>query len=312
MAENMEALLLKKKKRVFYKNCPGCQVDQLNDARKGIPYKEFAYIWIVSLCTGLSLTTSINIYALPISSLFPFAYFMIRDFGIAKREEDIGFYVGYVGSAFMVGRALTSIFWGVVADRYGRKPVILIGTFSVVVFNTLFGFSTSFWMALFARFLLGSFNSLLGPIRVCFPHDSFRCNINLRSCLALLNQELWDLNVLFKAYASEICRQEYRALAQTVSSTSRGIGLVIGPAIGGFFAQETIHMHNGNEIERSDSYDTLDASYCESGEKNDVKEIGNESISKESLFKNRALMSTIAVYCIFSLHEIAYAEVIIS
>lgn len=35
------------------------------------------------------------------------------------------------GSSFMVGRALTSVFWGAVADRYGRKPVIVFGTFAV-------------------------------------------------------------------------------------------------------------------------------------------------------------------------------------
>lgn len=28
----------------------------------------------------------------------------------------------------MLGRALTSVFWGKVADQYGRKPVIIIGT----------------------------------------------------------------------------------------------------------------------------------------------------------------------------------------
>ncbi|KAG4145551.1 hypothetical protein ERO13_D05G101800v2 [Gossypium hirsutum] len=74
----------------------------------------------------------------------------------------------------------------------------------LVVFNTLFGLSTNFWMALSMRFFLGCFNSLLGTIR---------------------------------AYASEVCREEYRALALSVVSTSRGIGLIIGPAIGGFFAQ---------------------------------------------------------------------------
>jgi len=31
------------------------------------------------------------------------------------------------GSSFMLGRCLTSVLWGVVADRYGRKPVIIIG-----------------------------------------------------------------------------------------------------------------------------------------------------------------------------------------
>ena len=33
----------------------------------------------------------------------------------------------------MLGRALTSVFWGIVADRYGRKPVIIIGTIAVLV-----------------------------------------------------------------------------------------------------------------------------------------------------------------------------------
>ncbi|KAJ0711622.1 hypothetical protein HanOQP8_Chr09g0325901 [Helianthus annuus] len=35
--------------------------------------------------------------ALPISSLFPFLYFMVRDFNIAEEEEDISYYAGYVG-----------------------------------------------------------------------------------------------------------------------------------------------------------------------------------------------------------------------
>lgn len=93
--------------------------------------------------------------------------FQIRDFHIAEREEDIGSYAGYVGelmfnafssllhsffsfifsqtykpntmlkifegSAFMLGRALTSVSWGIFADRYGRKPVIIMGTTSVLV-----------------------------------------------------------------------------------------------------------------------------------------------------------------------------------
>ena len=33
----------------------------------------------------------------------------------------------------MLGRALTSVLWGMIADRYGRKPVIIIGTLTVLV-----------------------------------------------------------------------------------------------------------------------------------------------------------------------------------
>nr|VDC85225.1 unnamed protein product [Brassica rapa] len=82
--------------------------------------------------------------------------------------------------SFMVGRTLTSVIWGIVADRYGRKPVILIGIASVVIFNTLFGLSVNFWMAIITRFCLGSFNGLLVPI---------------------------------KAYAMETIRDEYHGLA---------------------------------------------------------------------------------------------------
>ena len=87
---------------------------------------------------------------------------------IAKREEDIGYYAGYVGellsslvkflviffylylniltdliknvegASYMLGRALTSIFWGIIADRYGRKPVIIFATVIVYVTSPIF------------------------------------------------------------------------------------------------------------------------------------------------------------------------------
>lgn len=159
MAEEYAECLLENK---FHENCPGCKVDQMKRLRRGFPFSELLTVWLIVLCT-----------ALPISSLFPFLYFMIGDFNIAKKEEDIGFYAGFVGCSFMLGRTLTSVIWGIVADRYGRKPVILIGTASVVIFNTLFGLSVNFWMAIITRFCLGSFNGLLGPIKA-YAMETFR------------------------------------------------------------------------------------------------------------------------------------------
>ncbi|XP_077245736.1 protein ZINC INDUCED FACILITATOR-LIKE 1-like isoform X2 [Tasmannia lanceolata] len=304
MAESGEALL----KKVYYEDCPGCKQDQRNEMHRGIPIKEFFFIWIVVLCNSL-----------PISSLFPFLYFMIRDFHVAKREEDIGFYAGYVGSAFMIGRALTSVLWGIIADRYGRKPVIIIGTVSVIIFNTLFGLSTTLWMAVSMRFLLGSCNGLLGPI---------------------------------KAYASEVTRQEYQTLGVSVVSTSWGIGLIIGPALGGFLAQpaekypsifsknslfgrfpyflpclcisliaivvaigsiwlpETLHMHNGKNKEKFTLSDDLEATSNGSDLKEKIEEtIESGQVSKGNLFTNWPLISSIIVYCVFSLHDMAYTEI---
>ncbi|XP_068659656.1 protein ZINC INDUCED FACILITATOR-LIKE 1-like [Aristolochia californica] len=304
MAGREEPLL----KKVYYENCPGCRQEKLLEQRPGIPLMEFFYVWIVVLCA-----------VLPVSSLFPFLYFMTRDLHIAKRDQDIAYYAGYIGASFMFGRALTSIFWGVMADRYGRKPVIMIGSVSIVVLNTLFGLSTNFWMAVITRFLLGSANGLLGPV---------------------------------KAYATEVCRKEHHAIGLSIVSTSWGIGLIIGPALGGFLAQpaekypkifsqnslfgkfpyflpclcisvfalavtisclwlpETLHKHSGLKKEDCDSSDDIEATPNCSELKEYVK--GSEkkgASSNESLLKNWPLMSSIIVYSIFSLHDMAYTEI---
>ncbi|XP_038692002.1 protein ZINC INDUCED FACILITATOR-LIKE 1-like [Tripterygium wilfordii] len=305
MARESKKPLLEKR---YYENCPGCKTDLLKQSRTGIPVRELVSIWIALLCN-----------ALPVSSLFPFLYFMIRDFQIAKRVEDIGYYAGILGSSFMFGRALTSVLWGVMADRYGRKPVIIMGSFSVVIFNTLFGLSLNFWMAIGARFLLGSFNGLLGPMT---------------------------------AYAVEIFREEHQALGLSIVSTSWGIGLIIGPALGGFLAQpadkypsifskeslfgrfpyflpclsislfalgvtiascwlpETLHMHNESNMSQDGLCADMETSshWSNANEKKDEIE-KNESTSKGSLIRNWPLMSSIIVYCVFSLHDMAYSEI---
>ncbi|MCL7034012.1 hypothetical protein MKW94_016240 [Papaver nudicaule] len=283
---------------VYYANCPGCRIDQRKATNLGIPYKELVYIWIVVLCA-----------VLPISSLFPYLYFLVRDFNIAKKEEDIGYYAGCVGSAYMFGRALTSLLWGALADIYGRKPVILACCTTVIICNTLFGLSTNFWMAVSMRFLLGCFSGIFGPVQ---------------------------------AYATEVCRREYQALGLSFISTAWAIGLIIGPAIGGFLAQpaekypniftkdslfarfpyflpclcisvcataatiaccwlpETLHKHSAPNEE---SYGTDMTEKIQENE--EIRSTG----SKGSLFTNWPLISCIAVYCVFSLHDMAYSEI---
>ncbi|GJN07074.1 hypothetical protein PR202_ga24867 [Eleusine coracana subsp. coracana] len=77
-------------------------------------------------------------------------------------------------------------------------------TFFSIIFNTLFGLSVKYWMAITTRFLLGALNGFLGPI---------------------------------KAYSVEVCRSEQAALGLSIVSTAWGLGVIIGPAIGGYLAQ---------------------------------------------------------------------------
>lgn len=58
MAETGVPLL----KKVYYDNCPGCKQDQINEVNRGIPIKEFLFIWIVTLCTSKSLASFLRLF----------------------------------------------------------------------------------------------------------------------------------------------------------------------------------------------------------------------------------------------------------
>nr|CAB3476916.1 unnamed protein product [Digitaria exilis] len=294
-------LLGKKRRR---EGCPGCRLDEANKTATGIPYLNFFYIWIVCLTSTL-----------PIQSLFPYLYFMIRDLKIAKQEQDIGFYAGFVGASYFLARTFSSVPWGIFADKYGRKPCIVISILAVIVFNTLFGLSTSYWMAIVTRGLLGLLCGILGPI---------------------------------KAYATEVCRKEHQALGISLVTSSRAIALVVGPAIGGFLAQpaekypnlfskesifgrfpyflpsfvisilaagsciaciwlpETLHFHDDEKVEAIDELEAQVADLNLQGEK--AQE--SSDTSTKNLLKNWQLMSAIIIYCVFCLHDTAYIEVL--
>ncbi|RWW32807.1 hypothetical protein BHE74_00034037 [Ensete ventricosum] len=37
--------------KVYHENCPGCKQDRKNEVHRGVPYGEFFFIWIVTLCS---------------------------------------------------------------------------------------------------------------------------------------------------------------------------------------------------------------------------------------------------------------------
>ncbi|XP_057520270.1 protein ZINC INDUCED FACILITATOR-LIKE 1-like [Amaranthus tricolor] len=313
MADTKEPLLLSKdvsENEIDNKNknkyecdekCSGCQIERRKAEDPNIPWSNFVFIWVITLTS-----------ALPITFIFPFLYFMVRDFGIATQEEDVSFYAGFEGSAFMVGRVFTSVIWGMLADRYGRRPVMIFSTSAIVLFNIMFGLSANYWMALTSRMLLGAFCGAIGPMR---------------------------------AYATEVTRREHQALALSMMTSAWGIGLVIGPALGGYLAQpadkfpglfsqqsifgkfpyllasliiaiaalcvipicfylpETLHTceQHAHGIIHDQAHDIEDA------EKS--KNTSRSSSSWFSLLRNWPLMSSIIVYCVFQLHDMAYTEI---
>lgn len=90
------------------------------------------------------------------NSILAYTYIMVQD--LNGSDANASFYAGLLVSAYAVAEALTAMIWGTISDRYGRKPVVLIGLCGVAISSLLFGLAKQYWVALLARFIGGSLN----------------------------------------------------------------------------------------------------------------------------------------------------------
>lgn len=88
---------------------------------------------------------------------------MIESFGIPKL--DVARWAGLTSAAFSLSQGFTGLAWGAASDKFGRKPMILIGLFNTMVTMLLWGFSTNMTMAITARTLAGLGNGNVGILR---------------------------------------------------------------------------------------------------------------------------------------------------
>lgn len=91
-------------------------------------------------------------------SIFPYIYYMIKDFNITDDPNKISVYAGMVTSAFTLAEFSTGVMWGRLSDRLGRKPILLMGLTGTAISALIFGFAQSLPVALFARAMGGLLN----------------------------------------------------------------------------------------------------------------------------------------------------------
>ncbi|KAF7585015.1 putative uncharacterized membrane protein [Clavispora lusitaniae] len=120
----------------------------------GMPIRQMVVVSLIRFSEPLAFT-----------SLFPYMYFMIRDFHVAPTEQDISKYSGYLASSFAFFQFLFAVQWGKMSNRVGRKPVLLCGLFGTCISLVTFGFSTNYYMALAARSLAGALNGNIAVLR---------------------------------------------------------------------------------------------------------------------------------------------------
>lgn len=101
-------------------------------------------------------------------SVFSYAGFLAVDLGWVANADRAGYVAGLVAAMLPLGRLPTSVLWGWIADRYGRRPALIGSMLGIAAGNLLFAFARPMWAALAVRFVLlgggNGWNSILGPI----------------------------------------------------------------------------------------------------------------------------------------------------
>ena len=74
--------------------------------------------------------------------------------GIAATTANVGYYGGLLFALFMVGWGV-ALFWGPIADRFGRVRTMMLSISCFSLFTLLAAFSTGVWSLAVLRFLAG-------------------------------------------------------------------------------------------------------------------------------------------------------------
>lgn len=86
-------------------------------------------------------------------------YCSITDFilsnGIAKSSKDVGFYAGWIESAYSCAVLAGLYPASLISDAYGRKTTVLIGITAGAVATIAFGFARNFYALVAIRFAVG-------------------------------------------------------------------------------------------------------------------------------------------------------------
>lgn len=144
------------------------------------------------------LSFTLVVVMLGFGIIIPILPFYVEHFGGG------GTAMGALMSAFSVAQFIFSPIWGSLSDRYGRKPILMVGILGNAISHLLFAFSTELWMLVASRALGGILSSATLPTAMAFISDS--------------------------------TSEKERGGGMGIVGAAMGIGMVLGPGLGGMMA----------------------------------------------------------------------------
>src|SRR5512147_188191 len=150
------------------------------------------------------LSFTMLVVMLGYSMAMPLLPFYIERFGVGGTE------LGWLMSTYSMMQLICAPIWGMVSDRYGRKPILAIGVLGYTITLFLFGLAQSFVMLFIARSLSGILSSATMPTAM--------------------------------AYIGENTEQKEKSKGMGQLGAMVGVGVILGPLLGGLLSTESLSL----------------------------------------------------------------------
>ncbi len=122
----------------------------------------------------------------------------------AKGMHISPFYIGIILASFYVAQLVSAPLWGRISDKYGRRPVLLVGLAGLGAGYLIFGFAHSLWMLIASRVIQGAGGGTTG---------------------------------VTQAYVADTVHPSSRTRSLGWLSAGTNIGTMMGPVLGSWAAQ---------------------------------------------------------------------------
>jgi len=160
----------------------------LSDTRRNIAVLSFAMI-VVMMGFGMVIP------------IFPF---YIESLGVGGSE------LGLLVAVASLTEFIFAPVWGMVSDRAGRRPILLVGLCGYFISMLLMGLADTYWMLLLVRAVSGILSSATLPTSM--------------------------------AFVSDVTSEDDRANGMGILGSAMGLGVIIGPGVGGLLGTESLSL----------------------------------------------------------------------